>query len=82
MEFLDKDKTMDNIQKRNICTNVPSSQAFRSCLFPKFSLTTSDHKIYYIKVNYLALRFCAMSRTKLKISVADDEDIFVEQTLT
>jgi hypothetical protein len=27
---LDKDKTMDNVQKRNICTNVPSSQTFRS----------------------------------------------------
>jgi hypothetical protein len=28
--FLDKDKTMDNVQKRNICINVPSSQTFRS----------------------------------------------------
>jgi hypothetical protein len=30
--FLDKDKTMDNVQKHNICTNVPSSQNFRSCV--------------------------------------------------
>jgi hypothetical protein len=25
-----KDKTMDNVQKHNICTNAPSSQSFRS----------------------------------------------------
>jgi hypothetical protein len=30
--FLDKDRTMDNVQKHNICTNVPSSQTFRSYL--------------------------------------------------
>jgi hypothetical protein len=29
---LDKDKTMDNVQKHSICTNVPSSQTFRSYL--------------------------------------------------
>jgi hypothetical protein len=29
---LDKDKTMDSVQERNICTNVPSSQTFRSYL--------------------------------------------------
>jgi hypothetical protein len=29
---LDKDKMKDNVQKRNICTNVPSSQTFRSYL--------------------------------------------------
>jgi uncharacterized membrane protein (Fun14 family) len=28
--FLDKYRTMDNVQKHNICTNVPSSQTFRS----------------------------------------------------
>jgi hypothetical protein len=27
--FLDKDRTMDNIQKDNISTNAPSSQTFR-----------------------------------------------------
>jgi hypothetical protein len=27
-----KDKTMDNVQKHNICINVPSSQTFRSYL--------------------------------------------------
>jgi hypothetical protein len=30
--FLDEDRTMDNVQKHNICTNVPSSQTFRSYL--------------------------------------------------
>jgi hypothetical protein len=30
MMFLDKDRTMDNVQKHNICTDVPSSQSFRS----------------------------------------------------
>jgi hypothetical protein len=30
--FLDKDKMMNNVQKHNICTNVPSSQTFRSYL--------------------------------------------------
>jgi hypothetical protein len=28
----DKDRAMDNVQKHNICTNVPSSQTFRSYL--------------------------------------------------
>jgi hypothetical protein len=28
--FLDKDRTMDNVQQLNACTNVPSSQTFRS----------------------------------------------------
>jgi hypothetical protein len=28
--FLDKDRTMDNVQKYNMCTNVPSSQTFTS----------------------------------------------------
>jgi hypothetical protein len=30
--FLDKGRKMDNVQKHNICTNVPSSQKFRSYL--------------------------------------------------
>jgi hypothetical protein len=30
--FLDKDRTMDNVQQHNICTNVPLSQTFRSYL--------------------------------------------------
>jgi hypothetical protein len=30
--FLDEDRTMDNVQKHNICINVPSSQTFRSSL--------------------------------------------------
>jgi hypothetical protein len=29
-DILNKDKTMDNVQKRNICSNVPLSQTFRS----------------------------------------------------
>jgi hypothetical protein len=28
--FLDKDRMMENVQKYNICTNVPLSQTFRS----------------------------------------------------
>jgi hypothetical protein len=28
--FLYKDRAMDNVQKHNICTNVPSSQTLRS----------------------------------------------------
>jgi hypothetical protein len=31
-DILNKDKTMDNVQKRSICTNVPSSQTFRPYL--------------------------------------------------
>jgi hypothetical protein len=30
--FLDKDKTMDNVQQHDICTNGPSSQTFKSYL--------------------------------------------------
>jgi hypothetical protein len=30
--ILDEDKMMDNVQKRNIYTNVPSSQTFRPYL--------------------------------------------------
>jgi hypothetical protein len=29
-DIVDNDRTMDNVQKHNICTNVPSSQTFRS----------------------------------------------------
>jgi hypothetical protein len=29
---LGKNRTMDSVQKHNICTNVPSSQTFRSYL--------------------------------------------------
>jgi hypothetical protein len=29
---LDKDRMMDNVQKQNICGNVPSSQTFSSYL--------------------------------------------------
>jgi hypothetical protein len=35
-DILDKDKTMNNVQKRNICTNVPSSETFRSYLVRSF----------------------------------------------
>jgi hypothetical protein len=28
--ILDKDETMDNVQERNNCTNLPSSQTLRS----------------------------------------------------
>jgi hypothetical protein len=31
-DILNKDKTMDNVQKRIICTNIPSSLTFRSYL--------------------------------------------------
>jgi hypothetical protein len=32
--ILDKNRTMDNVQKHNICINVPSSQTFRShCVY-------------------------------------------------
>jgi hypothetical protein len=30
--FIDKGKTIHNVQKHNICTNVPSSQTFTSYL--------------------------------------------------
>jgi hypothetical protein len=30
MVFLDKDRTVDNVQKRSICFNVPSPQSFSS----------------------------------------------------
>jgi hypothetical protein len=30
MVFLDKDRIIDNVQKCNICTNVPLSQTFNS----------------------------------------------------
>jgi hypothetical protein len=34
--FLDEDRAMENIQKHNICTNVPSLQTFRSYLLNFF----------------------------------------------
>jgi hypothetical protein len=42
--FLDKDKTMDNVQNHNTCTNVPSSQTFRSYI--KVMLITKESIIY------------------------------------
>jgi hypothetical protein len=41
--ILDKDKTMDNVQKRNICTNVQSSQTFRS---NNFTVVLVSYEIY------------------------------------
>jgi hypothetical protein len=32
MLFLNKNRTMDDVHKRNICINVPSSQTFTSYL--------------------------------------------------
>jgi hypothetical protein len=32
--FLDRDKTMVNVQKHNTCTDVPSSQTFGSYIAP------------------------------------------------
>jgi hypothetical protein len=37
--FLDKDKTMDNVQKHNIYTHVPSPQTLRSYLLPLFGIS-------------------------------------------
>jgi hypothetical protein len=49
MMCLDKNRTMDNVQKRNICINVPSSQTFRSysgkCLLNNF--IRSNISVYY-----------------------------------
>jgi hypothetical protein len=36
-DILDKEETMDNVQKRNICTSLPSSQTLRSYLLFPFS---------------------------------------------
>jgi hypothetical protein len=38
-DVLDKNRVMDNVQKRNICTSVPSSQTSRSFLKLASSLT-------------------------------------------
>jgi hypothetical protein len=51
MVFLDKDITMDNVQKHNICTNVPSSQAFRSYL-----------KILSVSLGFLKLTYFIQKR--------------------
>jgi hypothetical protein len=62
--FLDKDRTMDNVQKHNNCTNVPLSQTFRShlctyffmnCLFPWIIHTFTHLFIYY---DYFVTRLC------------------------
>jgi hypothetical protein len=37
---LNKSRTMDNVQKGNICINVPPSQSFRSYRFAVFSIMT------------------------------------------
>jgi hypothetical protein len=39
--FLDKGRTIDNIQKYNICTNVQSSQTFRSYLLLIYSILSA-----------------------------------------
>jgi hypothetical protein len=41
--ILDKDKPMNNVQKHNICTNLPSSQTFRSYKQNKYL-----HEISYL----------------------------------
>jgi hypothetical protein len=37
--FLDKDRTMENVQKRNIYTNIPSSENFRAYYVDEFGVS-------------------------------------------
>jgi hypothetical protein len=46
-DILDKDETMDNVQERNICTNLPSSQTFRSYL----------QKVVWLNIIYYSFQF-------------------------
>jgi hypothetical protein len=60
---LDENRTMDNVQKHNICTNVPSSQTFRPY----------DPALLNVRsVQVFILSFCSFS-TKL------DEDCYNTQ---
>jgi hypothetical protein len=45
--FLDKDRTMDNVQKHNTYSNVPSSQTFRSMI------NTVVTKIFAMIINHI-----------------------------
>jgi hypothetical protein len=47
--FLDKDSLIDNVQKHNICTNVPSSQTFRSYL-PDSTFNMMRNKIAILEI--------------------------------
>jgi hypothetical protein len=41
--FLGKDRMMNNVQKHNMCTNIPSSQTFRHVLLTRLLTRKEDH---------------------------------------
>jgi hypothetical protein len=62
--FLDKDRTMDEVQKHNIRTNVPSSQIFRSYV---------QHRIiqYFLSTSlrvWALLKFLLITQTSTEMS--------------
>jgi hypothetical protein len=71
--ILDKDRMMDNVQKHNICTNVPSSQTFRSYLQVR-SFTAVDNLLcilittirfsQVLKYEYLKMRSTSSQETE------------------
>jgi hypothetical protein len=46
--FLDENRTMDNVQKHNICTNLPSSQTFSSYL------SSHNYSLFHFVRSYCA----------------------------
>jgi hypothetical protein len=65
--FLDKDRTMDKVQKCNICINVPSSQTFRSYLHVMLPLRRLKHVIWTVRQGN-GLWQCDNSHTASKYS--------------
>jgi hypothetical protein len=56
--FLDKDRMMENIKQHNICTNVPSSQTFRSYLqLERLWCGWEDNRGMDLKINMLYCKF-------------------------
>jgi hypothetical protein len=62
MVFLDKDKTKDNVQTHNICTNVPSSQSLRS--YRNYSVSIPDKVIGFFNLPNPSSRTMALGSTQ------------------
>jgi hypothetical protein len=59
---LNKDKAMDNVEKHNVCTNVPSSQTFRSYKPGVFNLSDSVSRIENFNEACASLSYTAVFR--------------------
>jgi hypothetical protein len=69
-DVLDKNRTTDNVQKHNICTNVPSSQTFtfldNTLLVFMFSYCNRFNKIVFaVEMQFVSSKTLVAQRRKM-----------------